>query len=63
MRIVDRGIGRFKSDVVKSIYTRDGSGVFALVVHGQNGGILFAILGQFSFRESFLVSSVGSGFL
>ena len=50
-------------DVAESIYLRDGSGVLVLIMHGQNGGILFAIVNLLSFRESSLLPSVGSGFL
>ncbi len=46
MRIVDWGIGRLERNVAKPIDARDGSGVPLLTVHGQNGGILFAILSQ-----------------
>jgi hypothetical protein len=53
MRIMDWGIGRFKGDVIESVYTRDGSGVLALTVHGQNGSILFAILGSVSMSRLF----------
>ncbi len=60
MRIVDGGVRRFEGDVVKAINIRNGSGLLALTMHGQNGCILFAILGQFLFCESLLLSSVGS---
>ena len=46
MRIVDRGIGRLERDVTKLIDARDGSGMSSLAMHGHNGCILFAILGQ-----------------
>ncbi len=36
--------------------------MLALAMHGQNGGILFAIVNLLSFRESSLLPSVGSGF-
>ncbi len=47
MRIVDWGIGRLERDVAKPVDARDGSGMFSLTVHRQNGGILLAILSQF----------------
>ncbi len=46
MRIVDWGIGRLERDVAKLIDARDGSGMSSLTMHGHNGCILFAILGQ-----------------
>jgi len=60
---MDRGIGRLEGYVTESIYLRDGSGMLALAMHGQDGGILFAIVNLLSFRESSLLPSVGSGFL
>ena len=62
MRIVDWGIGRLERNVAKPIDARDGSGVPSLTVHGQNGGILFAIVNLLSLSESSLLPSVGSGF-
>jgi len=44
---VDWGIGRLEGNVAKPIDARNGSGMSSLTVHGQNGGILFAILSQF----------------
>jgi hypothetical protein len=58
---MDWGVRRLERDVIKSIYIRDSSGVLALIVHGQNGCILFAVVNQFSFRKSSLLSSIGSG--
>jgi hypothetical protein len=46
MRIVDWGIGRLERDIAKPIDARDSSGVSSLTMHGHNGCILFAILGQ-----------------
>jgi hypothetical protein len=50
-------------DIAKSIYVRDGSGVLAMAMQVQNGGILFAIVNLLSFHESSLLPTVGSGFL
>ena len=61
MRIMDWGIGRLERDVIKSIDIRDDSSVLALIMHGQNGGILFAVMNQFSFRKWSLLSSIGFG--
>ncbi len=63
MRIMDWGVGSLERNVVKSIYVRDGTGVLALAMHGQNGCILLAIVDLFSIHESSLLPSVGSGFL
>ncbi len=61
LRIVDWGVGRLERDVIKSIDIRDCSGVLALIMHGQNGGVLFAVMNQFSFRMLSLFSSIGFG--
>jgi hypothetical protein len=60
---MDWGVRRFEGYVIESVHIRNGSGVLALTVHGQNGCILLAVLGQFIFHESFLLFSVGSGSL
>ncbi len=49
-------------DVAESFYFRNGSGMLALAMRGQNGGILFAIVNLLSFCESSRLPSVGSGF-
>ncbi len=46
MRVVDWGVGRLERDIAKLIDARDGSGMSSLAMHGHNGCILFAILGQ-----------------
>jgi len=61
MRIMDWGIGRLERDVIKSIDIRDCSGVLVLIMHGQNGSILFAVMNQFSFHMLSLWSSIGFG--
>jgi hypothetical protein len=63
VRIVNWGIGRLERNVAKSIYVRDGSFMLALTMHGQNGGILFAVVDLLNFRESSLLPSVGYGLL
>ena len=35
--------------------------MLALIMHGQNGCILFAVMNQFSIRKSSLLSSIGFG--
>ncbi len=60
---MDWGIRRFAGYVIKSVDIGNGSVMFPLSVIRQNGCILFSILDQFGFRESFLMSSKGSGLL
>ncbi len=47
MRIVDQGVRRLERNVTKLIDARNDSGMSSLAMHGHNGCILFAILGQF----------------
>jgi hypothetical protein len=61
LRIVEWGVGGLERDVIKLIDIRDCSGVLALIMHGQNGGVLFAVMNHFSFRMLSLFSSIGFG--